>query len=150
MRSATVASGTSAVPRAGSKSASSSRWAVSIAIAAAKIVWSRRSVLPGRAPSSVDVMEEVSTSVERATRGLPRGREVRLALQRGDVGGAEGAGDEEGGGGGVRLFGRGQEQHGVGEFHGVGEPAHRHVDEAPRRLLGVVRVELLEQRRVDG
>src|SRR4051794_22405665 len=143
MSSATVASGTSAVPRAGSKRASSSRWAVSIAIAAAKMAWSRRSVLPG-ARSSVDVMEEVSTSMERVTRWLPRGREVRLALQRGDVGGAEAAVDEEGRGRDVGRFVRGQEHHGVGQLDGVGEPAHRHVDEASRRLLGVVGVELLE------
>ena len=37
----------------------------------------------------------------------------------------------------------------VGELDRLGEAPHRHVDHAPRRLLGVVGVELAQQRRVD-
>src|SRR3954451_18769649 len=98
----------SAVPLAGSNSASSSRWAVSIAIAAANTRWSPRSALAGRARSSADVMEEVSGSAVIATRGLPRGREVRLPLQRRDVGGRQTTVDEEGRRGDVRGFVRGE------------------------------------------
>src|SRR4051795_2153474 len=129
--------GTSVTPSWGLTSPSSTRCAVSTAMAAAKSL------------SSVDGMEEVSATPPRATREPPRDRGVWLPLQRCYVSAGEAAVDQEGRRRDVGRLVRGQEQRRVGELDRLREAPHRQVHHPPRRLLGIVGVELAEQRRVD-
>ena len=78
-------------------------------------------------------------SLERGARSVERRR----------VGAAEPAVDQERRGGHVARLVAGEEQRGAGDLLGAREAAHRHVHEPPRGLLGVLGVQLLQQRRVD-
>ena len=44
----------------------------------------------------------------------------------------------------------GEKQHSACDLVGLGEASNRHVHQAPGGLLGVLGVQLLQQRRVDG
>src|SRR5262245_14902845 len=68
------------------------------------------------------------------------------SLLRRDVGAREAAVDEEGRGGHVGAVVAGQEEGALRDLSGLGEAAHRQVNQAARGLLGILREQLLEQR----
>src|SRR5262245_44966899 len=81
----------------------------------------------------------------------PRGTLAQVpCLLRRDVRAGEAAVDEEGRGGDVGAVVARQEERALGDLAGLGEAAHGEVDEASRRLLRILREQLLEQGGVDG
>src|SRR5579859_3118042 len=92
-------------------------------------------------PTTIDSDNDSSSPVTARRRTL---------LQRRRVGTAEATVDEERRRRDVARLVAGEEDDGAGDLLGARETAHRHVHEAAGRLLGVLRIELFQQWRVDG